>query len=184
MEEKLLDIIVHYGVLSQLEYLQTEMVEFIEAVAEYELAKEAIDENDNQVFSLKSFEEHIKEELADNLVMLHQVKVFYDCNIDLGDLELSHKVYDFKQLKQYAKEVYRLSVSVFEAEKFREQNDHYNIFDIVGITSHLEKVLTILECFRQLYDISQEDLEKVMEFKVDRQIERIENENKRVQEIN
>lgn len=177
MEEKLMNIITHYGVLSQLEYLQTEVMELAEAIVECELAKEAIDENGNLIFGLKAFKENIKGELADNLVMLNQIKVFYDCNVELFDIELADKKYSFTMLKSFARDIHRLSISVVETEMFKQTNGFYNILDIADICNNLEKVFYALKSFALLYDINQEDLQKVMEFKINRQLERIENEN-------
>ena len=178
MEDNLLFIINYYGVLEQLEYLQSEVVELVEAISNYELACEAIDENDELVFNVATYKKCIIGELADNFVMLNQLKVFYDCNIQLEDFELVDKRYNFKQLKDYAKEVYKLSLAVYEAEKFKRENDRYHIFDMADVLKRLEKVFEMLECFRQMYNISQEDLDEVMNFKIERQLGRIENEIK------
>lgn len=66
MEEKLLEIISHYGVTPQLKYFQSEVYELTEAIL--------FDE-----FTTSSYREihHIAEELADCLVMLKQFQLYY-----------------------------------------------------------------------------------------------------------
>ena len=73
MEQKLLKIINHYGVLPQLKYFQSEVFELNEAIIDYE----------HDYFGHKS-KEHITEEIADVTVMLLQFKEHY--NIDGNDI--------------------------------------------------------------------------------------------------
>ena len=74
MEEKLLKIINHYGVLPQLKYFQSEVFELNEAIIDYQLTKVSVDK-------LKETHEekvkHITEEIADVMVMLEQFKLYY-----------------------------------------------------------------------------------------------------------
>lgn len=74
MEEKLLKIINHYGVLPQLKYFQSEVFELDEAIIDYQLTKVSVDK-------LKETHEekvkHIAEEIADIEVMLLQFKEYY-----------------------------------------------------------------------------------------------------------
>ena len=184
MEDNLLFIIKYYGVLEQLEYLQSEVVELVEAISNYELACEAIDENDNHIFNLKIYKECIIGELADNFVMLNQIRRFYACPISAEKSEVFEEIdklggrFYFKIIKEYAKEVHKLGLAVYDAELRKQSLEDYNIFDVVDITIHLEKVFRLLESLRQLYNISQEDLDEIMSFKIQRQLGRIENENK------
>lgn len=78
MKEKEKQIIEHYGVISQLKYMQTEMFEFIEAVINYDL-KETI-EYEIPLTELIGSKEHIEEEYADLTMMLEQIKVYYNLN--------------------------------------------------------------------------------------------------------
>lgn len=73
MEEKLLEIINHYGVNNQLRQFNEECFELIEAIIDYryvEVYKGSPAE--------KFHKEHIAEELADVMVMLEQFKLYYD----------------------------------------------------------------------------------------------------------
>lgn len=72
MEEKLLKIINHYGVLPQLKYFQSEVFELNEAIIECELAYHY---SPCQIG--RGYEEHIAEEIADVMVMLEQFKLYY-----------------------------------------------------------------------------------------------------------
>lgn len=79
MEEKLKQIINHYGVVPQLKYLQSEVFELNESIIRYEeLQKSAIAELDcNQQWD-DEYKQHITEELADVMVMLCQFKEHYE----------------------------------------------------------------------------------------------------------
>ena len=74
MEEKLLKIINHYGVLPQLKYFQSEVFELNEAIIKYEdYYYENYDEGIGKIEWVK-WREHIAEEIADVEVMLLQLK--------------------------------------------------------------------------------------------------------------
>ena len=67
MKTKAINIIQHYGLMHQLKYMQTEIFELNEAVLEYyHNYEESVD--------------HIREELADVLVMLLQIKEYFGIN--------------------------------------------------------------------------------------------------------
>ncbi len=85
MKTKLLNIINHYGVLPQLKYFQSEVYELTEAIIEYEQEQSLKDMlGIKMVDSDISKKEHIKEELADVLVMFEQFRLHY--NISLEDI--------------------------------------------------------------------------------------------------
>jgi NTP pyrophosphatase (non-canonical NTP hydrolase) len=67
MEEKLKQIINHYGVMPQLKYIHSEYFELDEAIMNYEWVKYV---NDNK--------QHIAEEIADIMVMLKQFQYYYE----------------------------------------------------------------------------------------------------------
>lgn len=76
MSEKLLRIINHYGILPQLKYFQSEVFELNEAIIRYNEA----DYNYFEGYFYDDGDElinHIKEEIADVLVMLSQFKEYY-----------------------------------------------------------------------------------------------------------
>lgn len=76
MEEKLLKIINHYGVMKQLKYFQSEVFELNESIIRLEEAKynyfEAYDDKEAD-----KLYQHIAEEIADVMVMLSQFKEHY-----------------------------------------------------------------------------------------------------------
>lgn len=87
MEEKLLKIINHYGVIPQLKYFQSEVFELNESILEYE---NFIYYSPNEASSImvngdyftipkyaKHLRQHIAEEIADVMVMLCQFKEYY-----------------------------------------------------------------------------------------------------------
>ena len=75
MEDKLLKIINHYGVLPQLKYLQSEVFELNEAIIQKEYPAIA---KDKKPYELEMYEKkHITEEIADVMVMLCQLKEHY-----------------------------------------------------------------------------------------------------------
>lgn len=79
MEEKLKQIINHYGVVPQLKYLQSEVFELNESIIRYEeLQKSAIAELDCNPQWDDEYKQHITEELADVMVMLCQFKEHYE----------------------------------------------------------------------------------------------------------
>ena len=73
MEDKLLKIINHYGVMPQLKYFQSEVFELNEAIINRELHWNY----DTGIPNIKPFDEHIAEEIADVMVMLEQFKLYY-----------------------------------------------------------------------------------------------------------
>ena len=73
MEEKLKQIINHYGVVPQLKYLQSEVFELNEAIIKWENYS-----NDDAEYWEETYIEHITEELADVMVMLCQFKEHYE----------------------------------------------------------------------------------------------------------
>ena len=77
MEEKLKQIINHYGVLPQLKYLQSEVFELNEAIINYE---NWIQFNEGKITSSEATIGlyNITEELADVMVMLCQFKEHYE----------------------------------------------------------------------------------------------------------
>lgn len=81
MEDKLLQIINHYGVMHQLKYFQSEVFELNEAIITYEFASadnvnlEVLEEI--KKWDLYKFKEHIVEEISDVLVMLKQFQYKY-----------------------------------------------------------------------------------------------------------
>lgn len=73
MEEELLKIIKHYGILEQLKYIHSEYFELDEAIVRCEYYPGGICKNLKDAYL-----NHIAEELADVMVMLEQFRLYYD----------------------------------------------------------------------------------------------------------
>ena len=98
MEEKLLEIINHYGVMPQLKYFQSEVFELNEVIIKYEDDKYYMLEPEG----LEVGKNYIAEEIADVEVMLLQFKEYY--HIDGKQiLEIMNKKID-RQLERIKKE--------------------------------------------------------------------------------
>jgi len=78
MEEKLLEIINHYGILPQLKYFQSEVFELNEAILQYEhINNYDLTSSNFKAYGNNQMKEHIAEEIADVEVMLLQFKEYY-----------------------------------------------------------------------------------------------------------
>lgn len=66
------------------------------------------------------------------------------------------------QLKYFQSEVFELNEAIIKNE------------NIEHIAEELADVLVMLEQFKLYYNIKNEDIEKIMDYKIDRQIKRIE----------
>lgn len=81
MNEKLLKIINHYGLISQLKYFQSEVFELNEAILNREnpncILRPLYNLNANINGKKPSEIKHIIEEIADVMVMLEQFKLYY-----------------------------------------------------------------------------------------------------------
>lgn len=174
MKEDLLEIINNYGVLHQLEYYQSEVWELDNAIQEYEYTdRYGIEELENHL------KEHIKEELADNFVMLYQFKEYYKLNFELLKEVITFHNNPLRYLKIFFKDVYRLSKEIIEFE-CRNNEYSYSEEDIADmkffIKNKLLMVLYELKQFQTYYGITDEEIEEVMRFKIARQKERMKNE--------
>ena len=77
-EEKLLNIISHYGINNQQRKLNEEVFELQEAIIEYEKEKALKKLLDTKIIDSNiSKKRHITEELADVMVLLEQIKLLY-----------------------------------------------------------------------------------------------------------
>lgn len=75
MEEKLKEIINHYGVIPQLKHFQSEVFELTEAIIDYKYVEVYKDSP-----AEKYHKNHIAEEIADVLVMVYQFLEYYEIN--------------------------------------------------------------------------------------------------------
>lgn len=81
MDEDLLKIINHYGVMKQLKYFQSEVFELNEAIFDYEHDYGC---SEASIRMIELDKQHIAEEIADVMVMLSQFKEYY--RIDGNDI--------------------------------------------------------------------------------------------------
>ena len=184
MEEKLLKIINHYGVMHQLEYFQSEVWELNEAILEYENtyfepytdysiepARRVSEEEQKE-----DLKKHIAEEIADCYVMLNQFKEYY-----LFDFEIVKEIIYFekeplKYLKMFQKDIHRLNLAIHKVEMLKK---NYKIYDELGmydIRNKLQYVFYSLRQFQLFYKISDEQIKEIMNQKIDRQLNRIKDE--------
>lgn len=92
MKNKLLQIIQHYGIDNQLRKFNEENFELIEAIhrlKNFDVIK---------ILARSTLIKNIKEEIADNLVLLSQFILYY--NINLDDIEEIFKQKVERQLKR------------------------------------------------------------------------------------
>lgn len=76
MKDDLLKIIKHYGINNQQRKLEEEVFELQEAITTHEL-KQSV-EYDIPSTEIVGTKEHIAEELADVMVILEQIKLYYE----------------------------------------------------------------------------------------------------------
>ncbi len=76
MKEDLLKIIEHYGVKHQCKKLNEECYELIEAIGEYE--EDYIKVDCNEEWVLPFMKEHLTEEIADVMVLIEQIRHYYN----------------------------------------------------------------------------------------------------------
>ncbi len=77
MEEKLLEIINHYGLMKQLKYIHSEYFELDEAIIDYHQSGWDFDYEDAEELERK-YATHIAEEIADVMVMLKQFQYYHN----------------------------------------------------------------------------------------------------------
>lgn len=75
------------------------------------------------------------------------------------------------QLKYFQSEVYELTEAIL-----CEELTTYTLKDIEHIAEEIADVMVMLKQFQLYYCIKDEEIEEIMKFKIDRQIERIKNE--------
>lgn len=162
MKKDLLTIINNYGLLHQLEYLQSEVWELNDAIYVYENQKQVCLSCCTRLHCDKE-REHIVEELADNYVLLFQIKEYKNITINTYSSipEINNPI---DELKEYvSKDIYKLSTSVLE--------DNY-----LKIKENIIIVFYKLKQFQKYYEISDKEIKKVMIYKIKRQLKRMKNE--------
>ena len=168
MKEDLLKIINTYGVMPQLEYYQTEVWELNEAIIRFEEAK--INYFEGYGLQQPDLEKHIVEEIADNYVMLYQFKEYYNLDFKLVKDIIVFDSEPLKYLKIFFKDVHKLGRKIIEIENLKETM----IYDKIDLNNLLQMVLYELRQFQYYYGISDKEIEEIMKYKINRQLERIE----------
>ncbi len=86
-----------------------------------------------------------------------------------------------KQLKYIHSEYYELDEAIIQREYPAIAKDHkpYELmeFEKAHITEEIADVMVMLKQFQYYYNISDEQIEKIMKQKIERQLKRIESEN-------
>ena len=87
-----------------------------------------------------------------------------------------------KQLRKFNEEAFELQEAITTNELKQSVEYEIPLTEIVGTREHIAEeiadVTVMLEQFRLYYGINKEDVEKVMQYKINRQIYRIESEEK------
>ena len=87
-----------------------------------------------------------------------------------------------KQLKYIHSEYFELDEAIIDAEKFKPKSFTQLNINLQEYTNHIAEELADVTCmlkqFQYYYGISDEEIEKIMNKKIDRQLERIKDESK------
>lgn len=177
MKEQLLKIISFYGVIPQLEYYQTEVWELNEAIISYETRKKYYLGDRVKVSSISRSE--ITEEIADNYVMLYQFPEYYYKILEYHNIspyEFRTDNYEHiedikKYLKNFQKDVCKLTCEIAIAEE-REQ-DYMSEYRYECIIELIDNIIYKLKSIQLYYKISDREVEEVMKYKIERQLNRI-----------
>jgi hypothetical protein len=80
-----------------------------------------------------------------------------------------------KQLKYFQSEVFELNEAII---KYEYADDYMNDKFVLDIAQEIADVEVMLNQFKEYYNIKDKPIEDIMRFKIDRQLERIKNEEK------
>ena len=87
------------------------------------------------------------------------------------------------QLKKMSEEVFELQEAIFKYEELKKWDDEYYSVDLKSAIEHLEEeyadVCVVLEQFKAYYDLDNDKIIEIMKKKINRQLDRIEKENKK-----
>lgn len=86
------------------------------------------------------------------------------------------------QQRKFQEEVFELNEAIISAEHSRCVGITRDVapIGIEHIAEEIADVCVILRQFMEYYDISRDEISEIMEYKINRQIERIENENNNI----
>lgn len=82
------------------------------------------------------------------------------------------------QLKYFQSEVFELNEAIICEEKSKRDDEVNNYKSIKDIAEEIADVMVMLKQFQYYYGIEDKEIEEVMKYKIERQLKRIENENK------
>lgn len=85
------------------------------------------------------------------------------------------------QLKYFQSEVFEFNESIIKKEienTFGETTIKMDENNLKHIAEEMADVMVMLKQFQLYYDISTEEIEKIMQYKIDRQIKRIEDDKR------
>lgn len=81
------------------------------------------------------------------------------------------------QLKYIHSEYFELDEAILHYENSRYFSDEYGIDDNEHIAEELADIMVMLKQFQYYYDIEDKQIEDIMSYKIDRQLDRISNES-------
>lgn len=175
--DNLLYIAEYYGMDNQLEYLMSELRELIEAVIEAECYEaNTTDSLGKRNANINKYRDHIGEEITDNEVLLGQIAVVHD--IEIAPASECKKITNVnKWLDEYCRTIYKVYREVIEY-----WSDEYYYYEPVEaqhkakISKYWNEAIDMLIDLELYYGIKAEFMDKMFDFKVNRQIERIRKE--------
>lgn len=85
-----------------------------------------------------------------------------------------------KQLKYIHSEYFELDQAIIDYENLKYDNISDKTYLKEHIAEEISDILVMLRQFQLYYDITDEEIEEIMNFKIDRQLERIENERNNI----
>lgn len=100
LEDKILEIIKHFGVKNQLKKINEEAYELIEAVNDYEEQKCIAVASPVEEKKLPKYKEHVIEEIADLSLLLEQIVLLYEISsAEIEDQRFLKLVRTLKRMK-------------------------------------------------------------------------------------
>ena len=175
-KKDLLKIVNKYGIIPQIEYWSSELWELSDAISnhyydEYKYFKE-VD---------KQLKEHIAEEIADNKVMIYQIVEYYYERLEYQDVEpyeheVSDSIEELEDIRDYIKDFQKYACRlVCEVARVEERDqDYISEYRYLRIIECVEEVLSRLDVIEHYYEIKERDINRIMKYKIERQISRIE----------
>ncbi len=95
-------------------------------------------------------------------------------------LKIIHTYGVLPQLKYFQSEVFELNEAIIRHEEILKSDFTYSneIWSKQSITEEIADIQVMLDQIQHYYRIEDEEIWKIMRYKIDRQLERINNENK------